>query len=54
MIVFRSAVLPKPRAQTEMADDKVTKNGRQSFAECLAGSLSSSPGRLQYLQIATS
>ena len=33
---------------------KVTKNGHQNFAECLAGSLSSSPGRLQYLQIATS
>ena len=54
VIVFRSAVLPKPRAQTEMADDKVTKNGRQNFAECLAGSFSSSSGRLQYLQIATS
>ena len=54
MIVFRSEVLPKPRAQTEMADGKVTKNEHQNFAECLAGSLSSSPGRLQYLQIATS
>ena len=40
MIVFRSEVLPKPRAQTEMADGKVTKNGHQNFAECLAGSLS--------------